>query len=163
MRFIRNILVRIITWEARLMLHRLRPSIIAVTGSVGKTTTKDAIFSVLSSRLYIRKSAKSFNSEIGVPLTILGLENPWSDPFLWVGTIVRGLFRAALSQEYPTWLVLEVGADRPGDIRTVAAWLKPHVVVYTGVPEVPVHVEYFGSPEAVFKEKRALAEYLRPG
>jgi len=163
MRSIRSILVALITWEARLMLARHKPHIIAVTGSVGKTTTKDAIFSVLSPSLHVRKSVKSFNSEIGVPLTILGLDNPWADPLLWLIALFRGLLRAVFAQEYPEWLVLEVGADRPGDIRTIARWLRPEIAVYTGVPEVPVHVEYFGSAEAVYKEKRSLAENLRSG
>jgi UDP-N-acetylmuramoyl-tripeptide--D-alanyl-D-alanine ligase len=56
-----------------------------------------------------------------------------------------------------------VGADRPGDIRSVARWLRPDIAVLTGVPEIPVHVEFFNSPEDVFKEKRSLAEYLKAG
>jgi UDP-N-acetylmuramoyl-tripeptide--D-alanyl-D-alanine ligase len=65
--------------------------------------------------------------------------------------------------EFPAWLVLEVGADRPGDIRRIAQWLKPEVVVYTGVPKIPAHIEYFASAGDVFREKRSLIEYLRPG
>ena len=162
MRFLRVLLVQILTWEARMVLYRHAPKIIAVTGSVGKTTTKDAIYAAVSSRLRVRRSEKSFNSEIGVPLTILGLTNPWSNPFLWLSAFVRGLL-AIFAKSYPEWLILEVGADRPGDIRSIAAWLKPDIVVFTGVPSIPVHVEYFDSPEAVFREKRALIEYLKPG
>ena len=65
--------------------------------------------------------------------------------------------------DYPAWLVLEVGADRPGDIRNIARWLKPNIVVITAVPEIPVHVEYFPSPEALLREKASLAEYLAQG
>ena len=53
--------IYILTWEARLVLLRYKPKIIAVTGSVGKSTTKDAIYTVLSGGLYVRKSEKSFN------------------------------------------------------------------------------------------------------
>ncbi|MBI5470027.1 UDP-N-acetylmuramoyl-tripeptide--D-alanyl-D-alanine ligase [Candidatus Kaiserbacteria bacterium] len=162
MRILRAFLVLILTWEARLVLYRHLPKIIAVTGSVGKTTTKDAIYAAISGRIRVRKSLASFNSEIGVPLTILGLGNPWSNPFLWLSVFVKG-FLIIFAKDYPEWLILEVGADRPGDIRRIAKWLKPDIVVFTGVPEIPVHVEYFDSPEAVFREKRTLIEYLKPG
>ncbi len=163
MQMFKKIFVRILTWEARAVLARYKPNIISVTGSVGKTTTKDAIYAALAPELRVRKSQKSFNSEIGVPLTILGLDNAWHDPLKWFTNILRGALLLVRPQEYPKWLVLEVGADRPGDIRSIAAWLRPDIVVYTGVPEVPVHVEYFSSPAELFREKRSLAEYLKPG
>jgi UDP-N-acetylmuramoyl-tripeptide--D-alanyl-D-alanine ligase len=163
MQTLRNILVSVLTWEARLVLARHKPRIIAVTGSVGKTTTKDAIYAGLSRMLPMRKSEKSFNSEIGVPLTILGSDNPWSDPLRWVSVLLRGAMLILLPNAYPKWLVLEVGADRPGDIRRIARWLRPDVAVFTGVPDIPAHVEFFDTAEEVLKEKRALAEYVRPG
>ncbi|HVU75678.1 MAG TPA: UDP-N-acetylmuramoyl-tripeptide--D-alanyl-D-alanine ligase [Candidatus Paceibacterota bacterium] len=163
MKFLRRCVVLCLTWEARAVLSRYKPKVIAVTGSVGKTTTKDAIYAALSESLSVRKNQKSLNSEIGVPLTILGLENAWNSPILWAWNLVLGLWRIIVRQNYPAWLILEVGADRPGDIRSVARWLRPDVAVLTGVPEIPVHVEFFNSPEEVFKEKRALAEYLKAG
>ncbi len=163
MQFFKKIIVAILTWEARLVLARYSPRIIAVTGSVGKTTTKDAIFAALSSSLRIRKSQKSFNSELGVPLTILGLENAWQNPFKWIANIVSGFLLIIVKSEYPEWLVLEVGADRPNDIKNVARWLRPDIAVITAIPEIPVHVEFFDSPEAVLREKRQLAEYMKPG
>ncbi len=161
-KLIRQIVVLILTWEARMVLKRHKPKIIAVTGSVGKTTTKDAIFAALSGVVHMRKSQKSFNSEIGVPLTILGLESGWNDAWKWFLNIVHGFF-AIFAKSYPEWLVLEVGADRPGDIKNIAIWLRPDISVITGVPDIPVHVEYFNSPGEVLKEKRALADYLKPG
>lgn len=160
---LKKTLIAILVWEARLAIARHKPRIIAVTGSVGKTTTKDAIFAALSGSLHVRKSLKSFNSDVGVPLTILGLDNAWSDPVMWAWNVVRGLAVVILPERYPAWLVLEVGADRPGDIRRIAKWLRPDIAVFTGVPDIPAHVEYFSSPEEVLKEKRALAEYLKPG
>ena len=162
MNFFKQCVILIITWEARLVLMRHKPRIIAVTGSVGKTTTKDAIFSALAGVEHVRKSAKSFNSEIGVPLTILGCDNGWNNPFRWLMNIATGII-VILKKDYPKWLVLEVGADRPGDIKRTAVWLRPDIAVITGVPEIPVHVEYFKSPEDVVREKRALAEHLKPG
>lgn len=158
---VKSTIVFILTLEARLVLWRHHPTVIAVTGSVGKTTTKDALYAVLSPSLYVRKSEKSYNSEFGVPLAILGCRSGWNNPVRWIEATLRGVF-AILSFNYPKYLIVEVGADRPGDIRKIAQWLRPHVAVMTQVPEIPVHVEFFDSPEALKLEKCALVEALRP-
>ena len=151
----------IIQYEAKLVLRKYKPKIIAVIGSVGKTTTKDSIYTVLKNEFFVRKSEKSFNSEIGVPLTILGLENAWTSPFLWAKNIFEGLVLVFLKNDYPDWLVLEVGADHPGDVRNLSTWIEVDVVVITRLPEVPVHVEFFSSPEAVVEEKVSIVDSLK--
>ncbi len=156
-------IVFILTLQARMVLRKYKPRIVAVTGSVGKTSTKDAIYAVLTPLGRVRKSEKSFNSEIGLPLAILGLSNAWSNPLRWLSNIVDGLSLIVFPAQYPEWLVLEVGADRPGDIRRVVEWLPVDIAVITRLPEVPVHVEYFDSPEEVVEEKAALIRALRPG
>ena len=160
---LRNIVVALITWEARMVLNKYKPRIIAVTGSVGKTSTKDAIYTALSKSFFVRKSEKSFNSEIGVPLAILGCETGWRNPLKWMRNIFEGLTLIFVANHYPKWLVLEVGTDRPGDIREIATWLKPDVVVITALPDVPVHVENFVRPEDVAREKKELAKALTEG
>lgn len=157
----KKIIVSILTLESKLVLLRFKPKIIAITGNVGKTSTKDAVYTALAGTLKVRKNQKSFNSEIGTPLTILGLENAWSNPIAWLKNIFIGLF-VVFKREYPEWLVLEVGVDRPGDISRVAKWLRPDVAIITALPKVPVHVEYFASPDAVIKEKLSLIDYLKP-
>jgi UDP-N-acetylmuramoyl-tripeptide--D-alanyl-D-alanine ligase len=158
---LKDLVVRILTAEARFLLSRHQPTVIAVTGSVGKTSMKDAIFAVVKNRASARKSEKSFNSEIGIPLTILGLPNAWNSPLGWVKNIIDGAFTAVFSRQYPKVLVIEAGVDRPGDMMRLTAWLRPQVVVITRLPDVPVHVEYFASPEAVCAEKLILADALR--
>ncbi len=159
--FFKRIIVAILSFEARILLSRKKPHIIAITGSVGKTSTKDAIYAVIKERVRARKSEKSFNSEIGVPLSILGLPNAWSNPFGWIKNIFEGLFVALTAQEYPQWLVLEVGVDRPGDMAAITSWVKPDIVVLTRLPDMPVHVEFFGSPEEVIQEKLHLVRALK--
>ncbi len=161
--FFRNITTAIIQYEAKLVLRKYKPKIVVVVGSVGKTTTKDAVYSVLSKSHFARKSEKSFNSEIGIPLTILGLKNAWSNPFLWVKNFFDGLILVILNNKYPEWLVLEVGADHPGDIKRVTKWIKSDVIILTRLPDVPVHVEYFESPEEVTEEKLSIIESLKEG
>lgn len=157
----KKIIVSILIWQARLVLLRYRPKIIAITGSVGKTSTKDAIFTVLSKFKTVRKSEKSFNSEIGLPLTILGLPNGWSNVIMWLENIAHGFRLILWKKFYPEWLVLEVGAGKPGDIKRLTPWLSPDIVVITRFPDKPVHVEFFGNAEKIIEEKSALAFALK--
>lgn len=158
---LKKIVVTILTAEAKLVLRKYRPQIVAITGSVGKTSTKDAIYTVLSAATYVRKSQKSFNSEIGIPLTILGRPNAWSDLAGWLRNFLEAFILLILPHPYPRLLILEVGADRPGDIEKVTRWIKPDVSVITKLSDVPVHVEFFRSPAEVAHEKSFLAQALK--
>ncbi|MFH1454989.1 MAG: UDP-N-acetylmuramoyl-tripeptide--D-alanyl-D-alanine ligase [bacterium] len=157
----KKIITTIIKFESILIIKKYKPQIIAVTGSVGKTSTKDAIFAVMSGSFFVRKSEKSFNSDIGIPLTILGCQNAWFNPIMWARNIIIGLELIIFNCNYPKWLILEVGADRPGDIKEIAKWLKPNIVVLTTFPKVPVHVEFFKDRDEVVREKRYLVEALK--
>jgi UDP-N-acetylmuramoyl-tripeptide--D-alanyl-D-alanine ligase len=160
---LKKIIAGILRVEARLILLKYKPNIIAITGSVGKTSTKDAIYEVVAAHAHARKSEKSFNSEIGLPLTVLGRPNAWSNPIGWIENIFDGILLFVLRSRYPEWLILEVGADRPGDISSLASWLPLDVAVITRLPDVPVHVEFFESPEAVKEEKASIINALKPG
>ncbi|MFA6251530.1 MAG: Mur ligase family protein [Candidatus Paceibacterota bacterium] len=158
----KKIIIFIITWQAKLVLAKYHPKIIAITGSVGKTSTKDALFTVLSKFKIVRKSEKSFNSEIGLPLTILGLPNGWDDPFVWLVNILHGFALILFRKPYPEYLILEVGVGKPGDIKkNVVPWLKTDVVIVTRFPDRPVHVEFFESAEKIIEEKSALVSTLK--
>ena len=117
---LKNTVASILLIEAKLVLRKYKPKIIAITGSVGKTGTKDAVYAVISKFFFVRKSEKSQNSELGIPLTILGLPNAWNNLFLWIKNILDGLSLIVNRHPYPEWLVIEVGSDRPGDIKKVS-------------------------------------------
>lgn len=160
----KKIITAIITWEAKLVIKKYKPTVIAVIGSVGKTSTKDAIFTVLSKYKKVRKSEKSYNSEIGLPLTILGLPNAWSDPFIWIENILSGIMLIVKKQPYPDILVLEVGVGKVGDIKkNVLPWLKVDILVVTRFPDKPVHVEFFGSTDKLIEEKSAMVKAIKKG
>ncbi|MDE1988171.1 MAG: UDP-N-acetylmuramoyl-tripeptide--D-alanyl-D-alanine ligase [Patescibacteria group bacterium] len=159
--FIKSIVVYSLQWEAGKILKKYQPKIIAITGSVGKTSTKDAIFSVLADYFSVRKSEKSFNSQIGVPLTILGCQNGWNNPLAWLKNLIKGLMLIAVKSDYPDWLALEVGADGPGGIRKLAKWLKPDVLAITRFGKIPVHIEFFESVDELIEEDGALIDSLK--
>lgn len=159
--YFKTIISSVLQFESKLILKKYNPKIIAVTGSVGKTSTKDTIYSVMATTYHVRKSEKSFNSDIGIPLTILGCQNAWSNPLMWIKNITHGAMLILFKHTYPEWLILEVGADRPGDIRKISKWLKPDVVVLTKFAKTPVHIEYFRNRDDIIREKRYLVEALK--
>ncbi len=158
----KKIITYILRVESELVLWKYKPKIIAITGSVGKTSTKDAVYAVLSKISYVRKSEKSFNSEIGLPLTILGCPNGWNNLFIWLENILKGLWLFIWPHKYPKWLVLEVGIGKPNDMKNTASWLKTDAVVMTTIGETPVHIEFFDSHKHLVEEKSQLIKTLKP-
>ena len=157
----KKIVSYILRIESKLVLLKYKPKIIAITGSVGKTSTKDAVYAVISQLSYVRKSEKSFNSEIGLPLTILGCPNGWNNPFVWFLNILKGLWLFIWPHKYPKWLVLEVGIGKPGDMQKNALWLKTDVVIITAIGETPAHIEFFDSRKHLVEEKSLLIKTLK--
>lgn len=116
--------------------HRqlLSPTVVGITGSVGKTTTKEMTAAVLSQRYCTLKSKKSYNSEVTLPTTVLHL-----------------------TAEH-TMAVVELGMWAPGEIRQLAHLVRPHIGVVTNVG--PSHMERMGSIEAIARAKAELVEAL---
>ncbi len=161
----KKIITYILQVESRLVLYKYKPKVIAITGSVGKTSTKDAVYAVLSGISHVRKSDKSYNSEIGLPLTILGIPNGWNNPFIWLSNIFKGLWlflSPFSSHQYPQWLVLEVGVGKSGDMRRTASWLSSNVVIITAIGGTPAHIEFFNSRKHLIEEKGELIKTLKP-
>lgn len=148
---------------SRGIIHKYRPQIVMITGSVGKTSTKDAVAAMLGAHTRLRASEKSYNSEFGVPFTIIGVKNPWTSLFAWAEVFCEALRLLLFPSIYPKTLVLEVGADRPGDLAKILRIATPDAVVVTRLPDVPVHVEAYATPEAVRQEEFAPAYALVPG
>lgn len=150
----KSLLRRLIVWKlkvlARLTLRRYRPRIVAVTGSVGKTTTKDLVAAMLSTQFRLRASAGGYNSEFGVPLTIIGERTP-RHAIGWIGVAARGFWKAIRTHEYPQLLVLEMSADKPSDLAYLSRLAKPSIAVITNVQ--PVHIENYSSIEEIATEK----------
>ena len=145
---------------AILTLKKYQPGIVAVTGSVGKTSAKDAILAVISRYRHARANNKNFNNEIGVPLTILGDYKEIAGRLFWPKVIFMALLRLVIRLKYPEILILEYGVDKPGDMKYLLDIAKPQIGVVTAIGEIPVHVEFFSGPEALAREKSKLVEGL---
>jgi UDP-N-acetylmuramoyl-tripeptide--D-alanyl-D-alanine ligase len=151
---------RLIAWQLELRVQRLireqKVKVVAITGSVGKTTTKLAIASVLKQKYRVLAHPGNYNSEIGLPMSIFELEVPGNlvNPLAWYKVFERIDKRLDKPFDYDV-LVLEMGADQPGDIQKFMRYITPDVGVVTAI--APAHIEQFGSVEAIAHEKMALA------
>lgn len=145
-------------WAKRYLL-RTKPEIIAITGSVGKTSTKETIFAVLKIKFgeNIRKSEGNLNNETGVPLAILGYKKSPEKFWQWLPIIVSVPFKGLFLGKSQV-LVLEFAADKPGDIKYLTGFAKPKIAVITSIG--PAHLEAFGTLQKVFEEKTDLMRAL---
>lgn len=153
-KFIQNLLA----FLTRKILAKYKPKIIGITGSVGKTSTKEAVFSVLAPYFYARRNLKNYNNEIGLPLTVIGAESGGHSVLRWFGILLRGFAIWLLPVKYPEILILEMGADHPGDIKYLTDMVRPSIGIVTAV--APVHTEFFGTVEKVAEEKSILIKVL---
>jgi len=115
-------------------LKRVQPMVVGVTGSNGKTSTKEMVAAVLGQHFNVLRTQGNLNTETGVPLTILSLE------------------------PHHSALVLEMGLQRPGDIARLAALAKPVIGIVTNVGVV--HMEFFSSRDELARSKGELVAAL---
>ncbi len=119
----------------RYYLQKINPKVVAVTGSNGKTTTKDMIAAVLSTQFNVQKTFANFNNEIGVPMTILSMEP---------NTEI---------------LVVEMGMDRFGQLDELSRLAQPDVAVITMIGEA--HIEFFGTRDKIADAKMEIVNGLK--
>ena len=144
--------------KARKLLEKNKPKIIAVTGSVGKTSTKIAIATVLSEKYKVLAHYGSYNTPIALPLAMFDMHLPLQlrNPLSWF-KVLRAMDKK-LAEPYPYQvLVLELGADAPGDIEYFKKYLHPDICVVTAVSEE--HMLTFGTLDAIAKEELVVTHF----
>ncbi|MBI5357855.1 UDP-N-acetylmuramoyl-tripeptide--D-alanyl-D-alanine ligase [Candidatus Saccharibacteria bacterium] len=134
------------------------PKIVAVSGSVGKTSTKRAIAILLSEKYKVGWQDGNYNDIVSVPLVFFGQKMPsLFNPIAWAGTLVK--FRKSI-KDYPyKVVVLELGTDAPGQIDAFKKYFKIDVAVVT--PIAPEHMEFFDSIDEVAREELSIINFSR--
>ena len=151
-------LEKILRIMAVLVLKKYNPKVVSITGSVGKTSAKEVIYAVLASKFRVRKAEKNYNNEIGLPLTIIGVNSGENSVLKWIAVFLKWVWVMIAPIEYPEILVLEMGADRPGDIKYLTSFIKSNVGVITDFSSS--HIEFFKNIEGIAKEKSILVKSL---
>jgi UDP-N-acetylmuramoyl-tripeptide--D-alanyl-D-alanine ligase len=132
--------------------------LVVVAGSVGKTSTKRDIATLLSSRYRVALHEGNHNTHLSAPLAILGIDYPGSIKSIGAWLSVFAAARARIKE--PTGvdvIIAEIGTDRPGDIAHFGTYLKPYIGIVTGV--TPEHMEFFPTMDAVAQEELAAANF----
>ncbi len=155
----KKFLEKILILFAKQIIKKYKPEIVGITGSVGKTSVKEAVFAVLSFEYNVRRNIKSYNNELGVPLTVIGSETGGRNLFKWLKVFYRAIKLLIFNdKEYPEILVLELGADKKGDIEYLLKIIKPKIGVLTAVSEAHLHA--FKDLKGVLKEKEKIVTTL---
>jgi UDP-N-acetylmuramoyl-tripeptide--D-alanyl-D-alanine ligase len=150
-----NILVAILGYQVKGLQARNKLTVVAVVGSIGKTSTKFAIARVLSVERSVRWQEGNYNHILTVPLIFFGRKTPpLYNPFAWLKIIISNQSQI---RNYPyDTVVIEVGTDGPGQIAEFKKYLKVDIAVVTAV--TPEHMEYFGTIDAVAKEEFSISQ-----
>ena len=160
-----------VKWYLRLLvslvLARHKTTIIAVTGSAGKTTVKYLIGEVLKRKYgqQVAVSPGSLSTKTGLPIALLGFKPDWPNlgpavlawPFWLIGATLVTCYWLIVKSYQRIW-VLEFAADLPGDFDFLLSYIKPNIAVVTNVAEA--HLEFFKTLDGVAKEKGRLVASL---
>lgn len=144
------------------LFFRTNPHIklIAVVGSVGKTSTKSTIVNILSTSKKVRTNRGNYNSEFSAPLEMLGVDSPDNPRSVlsWL-RVLRNVRRAARSLHDISVVVQEFGIDHPGEMVRFGRYARPDITIVTAIS--PEHMEFFGDLETVAREEFALGQFSK--
>jgi UDP-N-acetylmuramoyl-tripeptide--D-alanyl-D-alanine ligase len=143
---------------AKRKLKHWHPMVIAVTGSVGKTTTKEVIAAVVAQKYRVKKTEGNYNTDIGLPLTMLNMNTPRSW-WKWPWVLIRS-FLSSFQHDQQDCFVVEMGADKPGDITYLTSLVHPNIAVVTNVAPVHLAEGQFQDIRSIQQEKSMLVRCL---
>lgn len=134
--------------------------LIVVTGSVGKTSTKVAIATVLSEKFRVRLHEGNHNTQMSAPLAMLGIEYPQNIKSYWQWLAVFKAARLRIKEPADVDVIIqELGTDMVGEVPHFGTYLVPYISVVTAVS--PEHMEFFHNIDAVAREELAAANFSR--
>lgn len=152
----KQLIERYLAFLARSINTRFNPFVIGVTGSSGKTTIKEMIGELTGKGAdEVRVSPGNMNTEMGLPLAVLGFKKSPETTLGWIWTAKVAFFKYLFAFKYPKYLVLEYAADFPGDIKKLCRIIRPNVAVISNIGVA--HIEFFKSIENIAEEKWVMA------
>ena len=156
----KNVVLFLIELQVKRFLRHHKPKLVAVAGSIGKTSTKIAITTVLKQRFKVLYQEGNYNAEVSVPMTVFDLPMPAASQLKNPLTWLKQLWYMELKIHRPFHfdvIVLELGTDKPGDIEHFRKYLRPDIGIVTAV--TPEHMEFFKTIDAVAQEELSITNF----
>ncbi|MEK7561936.1 MAG: UDP-N-acetylmuramoyl-tripeptide--D-alanyl-D-alanine ligase [Patescibacteria group bacterium] len=154
-KFAKNIVVAILGWQVHRLYKKYDFKVVAVAGSLGKTSTKLAIVQVLGAKYKVCHQEGNYNDIVTVPLIFFGQSTPsLFNPLSWLGVFWRNEAQLRKKYSYEV-VVVEVGTDGPGQIEKYGQYLKANIGVLTAI--APEHMEFFDDLDRVAVEELQIA------
>lgn len=155
-KIIRTLLER----QVRKYLKKHKPLLVLIAGSVGKTSTKQAIATVLNEKYRVRAHDGNHNTHFSVPTAIMGVEYPANPRSISQWRTVLQAMKLRIQEEKDVDVIIqELGTDTPGDIAQFGKYLTADISVVTAVSEE--HMEYFETLDAVAREELSIAKFSK--
>jgi UDP-N-acetylmuramoyl-tripeptide--D-alanyl-D-alanine ligase len=153
----KDTVARILGWQVRRLRNKNEIKIVAIAGSIGKTSTKLAIARILEQGFKTRFQEGNYNDLVSVPLVFFGQEMPsLFNPLAWLKVFWKN--EQTLKHKYPyEVVVVELGSDGPGQLKQFANYIHADIGILTSI--TAEHMEYFGNMDAVAREEMTL-KYL---
>jgi len=156
MQRLKDLVVRVLNRAVAGHIRRNKIRVIAVAGSIGKTSTTSALRGMLAQKYRVHIPQTAYNTDKSIHLELFNLQFATS-LFGWAVQTVRVLVKSFGPSKYDV-LVVEIGTDHPGDLRSFA-WLQPEMCVLTAI--APEHMEFFRTIDAVAQEEMSVHEFCR--
>ena len=146
--------------KVKTYLKKHKPVLVLITGSVGKTSTKQALATVLSEKYRIRAHSGNHNTHFSVPTAIMGVEYPENPHSIGEWRTVLQAMKLRIKEDKDVDVIIqELGTDTPGDIAQFGSYLTADIAVVTAVSEE--HMEFFSNIDAVAQEELSVAKFAK--
>ena len=154
---LKSLVASILGWQVKKLKSKNNFKIVAVVGSIGKTSTKYTIAQMLSGGMRVRYQKGNYNDLVSVPLVFFDESMPsLLNPLAWAGIFIRNQKQIRKNYAYDV-VVVELGTDEPGQIAEFKRYIKADITVVSAL--TPEHMEQFKTLDAVIKEELSVAEY----
>ncbi len=157
----RLLAIKILNILAKRIISKYNPVVIGITGSVGKSSARHVIYEMLKKKYKVFCNRSKQKTDINIPLAIIGIdkvENGTLREFIKI--MLKAIKIIASKSDYPEILILEMGIERPQDMKKMLDIVKPNIAIMTNFSNPPPHVEYFKSEKHLFREKSLLFKSL---
>lgn len=162
-KFLRQSIHRYLKFLAKTKIKRNYQEIIGITGTIGKSSTKQAITTILAKHFQIAQTYKNYNTDFGVMLSVLNQKSGKNSILKWGKSLIGSTYNFLFDHQKKASLILEMGIDKPGDMQDLLKIAKPTIGILTNITPVHMSKTGFQNLDQIFAEKSLLITQMDRG